>query len=100
MAGGIFFFSCFPYSYGSSVTSRTSDVVSPGDWLVSGIWFLLSTGRLQLRPKVTHCQFLQVVQSCCYFQQVAAVALQLQLSNQFLPQPGGAIQFLVLPSVS
>jgi hypothetical protein len=41
-----FFFSHFPWSYGPSITSGSSDVVSPGDWLVSSIWFLLSTGQV------------------------------------------------------
>jgi hypothetical protein len=49
MTGGFFSFLvfCFPWSYGS-VTSRNSDVVSPGDWLVSSIWLLLSTGQVAI----------------------------------------------------
>jgi hypothetical protein len=37
------FFSHFSWSYGPSVTRRRSEVVSPGDWVVNRIWFLLST---------------------------------------------------------
>jgi hypothetical protein len=43
------FFSLFlPWSYGPSITSRSSDVVSPNDWFVSSIWFLLSTGKVAI----------------------------------------------------
>jgi hypothetical protein len=54
MAGGFFLFFYFllffhfPCSFGPSVTNRNSDVVLPGGWLVSSIWFLLSIGRLLL----------------------------------------------------
>jgi hypothetical protein len=44
----LFFFFHFPWSYGSSITSGSSDVVSPGDWLVSSIWFFLSTGQVAI----------------------------------------------------
>jgi hypothetical protein len=43
-----FFFSCFPWSDGLSVTSRSSEVVLQNDWLVSSIWFLLSTGQVEI----------------------------------------------------
>jgi hypothetical protein len=49
------FFSHSPWFYGPSIASRSSEVVSPGSWLVSSIWFLLSMGKLQLGLKVTHC---------------------------------------------
>jgi hypothetical protein len=29
-------------------TNGSSDVVSPGDWLVSSVWFLLSTGLVAI----------------------------------------------------
>jgi hypothetical protein len=44
------------WSYGPSITSRSSEVVSPSDWLVNSIWFFCSLGRLQLGPEITHCQ--------------------------------------------
>jgi hypothetical protein len=39
----------FNWSYGLSIKSESSEVVSPGDWLVSSIWFLLSTGQVVIR---------------------------------------------------
>jgi hypothetical protein len=45
--GSWVFFSCFSHSswsYGLSITSGSSGMVSPVNWLVSSIWFLLSTG--------------------------------------------------------
>jgi hypothetical protein len=47
-------------------------VFSPGDWLVSCIWFFLSTGQVATGAEVTHCQFVQGGQICC-FSQVTAV---------------------------
>jgi hypothetical protein len=44
-----FLFFHFPWSYGPSITSRSCNVLSPGDWLVSSIWFLLSTGQVAIR---------------------------------------------------
>jgi hypothetical protein len=41
----IFFFH-FPWSYGLSVTSGSSEVVSPGEWLMSSIYFFLPTGQV------------------------------------------------------
>jgi hypothetical protein len=41
-----FSFSCFPWSYGPLVASGSPEVFSPDDWLVSSIWFLLSTGQV------------------------------------------------------
>jgi hypothetical protein len=43
---GRFFFFCFPWFYGLLVESGSPEVVSPGDWLVSSIWFLLSTEQV------------------------------------------------------
>jgi hypothetical protein len=40
------FFPHFPWSYGPSVTSRSSVVVSPDGWLVSSTWFLLPTRQV------------------------------------------------------
>jgi hypothetical protein len=37
---------CFLWSYGLSVMSGSSEVVSSDSWLVSSIWFLLSTGQV------------------------------------------------------
>jgi protein-S-isoprenylcysteine O-methyltransferase Ste14 len=44
----LFFFFQLSLSYGPSITNRNSDVVSPGDWVVSSIWFLLSTGQVAI----------------------------------------------------
>jgi hypothetical protein len=44
-----FFFLHFPWSYEPSITSQSSDVVLPGDWLVNSIWFLLSTRQVAIR---------------------------------------------------
>jgi hypothetical protein len=46
VAGGFFFFFCFPWSYGPSVVSGRPEMVLPGDWLVTSIWFFLSTGQV------------------------------------------------------
>jgi hypothetical protein len=43
-----FYFFYFPWSYGPSVTSKSSEVISPGDWLVSSIWFFLSMGPVEI----------------------------------------------------
>jgi hypothetical protein len=43
------FFPCFPWSYGPCDTSRSSEVVLSDSWLVSSIWFLLSTGQVAIR---------------------------------------------------
>jgi hypothetical protein len=65
---------------------------SSGDCFVSSTWFLLFTGYVAMGPKVTHCQFVQGIQSCC-FHQVAAMLPYSCNSGGFLPQYGGAIQF-------
>jgi hypothetical protein len=39
----------FPWSYGPSIPSRSTDVVLPDDWLVSSIWFLLPTEQVAIR---------------------------------------------------
>jgi hypothetical protein len=46
LEGFFFFFFCFPWSYGPSVASGYPELISPGDWLVNSIWFLLSTGHV------------------------------------------------------
>jgi hypothetical protein len=66
------FFPCFPWSYGLSITSRSSEVVSSDDWLVISNWFL-QQGRLQLGPEVTHYRFVQGGLMCYCFHQAAAV---------------------------
>jgi hypothetical protein len=43
-----FLFCCFPWSYGPSTASGSPEVVSPGDWLVSSIWFFQSTGQVAI----------------------------------------------------
>jgi hypothetical protein len=47
LGGG--FFSSFPWSYGPSVASGSSELVSQDGWLVSSILFLLSTGQVTTR---------------------------------------------------
>jgi hypothetical protein len=39
-------FLSIPWSYELSITSRSSELVSPNDYLVSSIWFLLFTGQV------------------------------------------------------
>jgi hypothetical protein len=48
VAFSLFVFFCFPWSHGPSVKSGSSDVVSPGNWVVSSIWFLLSTVQVAI----------------------------------------------------
>jgi hypothetical protein len=38
----------FPWPYGPSIISGSSEVVSPDDCLVSTIWFLLPTGQVAI----------------------------------------------------
>jgi hypothetical protein len=42
-------------------------------WLVNSIWFLLSIGKVAIRPEVTHCQFIQDGQIRCFHQAAAAL---------------------------
>jgi hypothetical protein len=42
------FFFCFPWSYGPSIVSKSPEVVSPDDWLIGSILFLLSTGQVAI----------------------------------------------------
>jgi hypothetical protein len=63
-----FFFPHFPWFYGLSIASGSPEMVLPGDWVVSSIWLLLSTGQLKLGPEVTHCQFVQGGYICCFCQ--------------------------------
>jgi hypothetical protein len=68
------FFLHFPWSYEPCVTSGGSEVVSPDDWLMSIIWFILYTQcRLQLQPEVTHFQFVQGGAICCFCQAAAVL---------------------------
>jgi hypothetical protein len=74
-------------------------VALPGDWLVSTIWFLLSTtlvGIVRWGMTASSCKMVKAVvftrkQLCC----PSAAAL----FGQLLPQWGGAVQFWMLPSV-
>jgi hypothetical protein len=50
-------------------------VVSPGDWLVNSIWFLLSTVFSCNWEVMCICHFVQGGQNCCCFHQVAAALL-------------------------
>jgi hypothetical protein len=44
---GVFFFPTFLGLIGH-VTSRSSEKISPDVWLVSSIWFLLSSGQIAI----------------------------------------------------
>jgi hypothetical protein len=53
------FFPCFPWSYGSSVTNGSSQVVSSDSWLGSSICFFLSTGKVAIQTSL--CKVVQSV---------------------------------------
>jgi hypothetical protein len=86
-AAGFLFPPCFHCFDGLSVTSGSSEVVSPDGWLVSSIWFLLSMGRFQLGPVIGQYQFVQGGQICCGFCQVSAELLYNCNSGWSVPPP-------------
>jgi hypothetical protein len=47
-------------------------VVSPGDWLVRGIWYLYPQCQLQMESEVTHYQFVDGDLICCCYLHVPA----------------------------
>jgi hypothetical protein len=71
---------------------------------VTGLWAVFGSFcpqvRLLLGPQVTHCQFMQGIQSCCFTRKQLCCPTAATVSGWLLPQPHGAIQFWVLPSVS
>jgi hypothetical protein len=72
-------------------------VDSSGDWLVSSIWFLLSTrlvGIVRWDTTASLAGWSELFSPGSNW-----VALQLQLFSQLLLQQDGAIQFWILPSV-
>jgi hypothetical protein len=78
----------------------SSDVVSPGDWLVSRIWFLLSTGLVAIGWWHKSASLCKVVRAVVVFtRQQLCCPSAATLFGQLLPQQGGAIQFRMLPSV-
>jgi hypothetical protein len=67
-----------------------------GLWAAFGIF--CPQGRLQLWHLLTHYQFLQGGLICCFNQMAVALTTAVTVSDQHLPQQGGAILFWVLSS--
>jgi hypothetical protein len=94
LAGGVF--PHFPWSCGLCVTSRSSEVVSPDGWLVSSIWFLLSTGCVAIGT----CGLCKVVWFVAVFPGGSCVPYSCNsVWSAPPPQQGGAIQFCLPPFV-
>jgi hypothetical protein len=62
-----------------SITSRSCEMVAPGDWLVNSIWFLLSTGQVAVgiwgNSLPVHSRWLDLM---LFLPGSSCVALQLQ----------------------
>jgi hypothetical protein len=75
-------------------------MVSPGNWLVSSIWFLLSTGEVAIggwgSSLLDHAGWSELL---LFSPGGSCLALQLQLSLVLLCLQGEAIQFWILTSV-
>jgi hypothetical protein len=92
MAEG-FFFSWFPWSYVSSVTSGISEVIPSDSWFVNSIWFLLSMEQVaigtcgSLLPVYAKWLDLFVVftrwQLCCLTLQLYLVSSSLSRMGKF-----------------
>jgi hypothetical protein len=87
---------CFPWSYGPSIRSGSSEVVSSE----GSIWFLLSIGQVEVGPVVAHYQFVQGCLICsCFARWQLHCLTAATLAGQLLPQQSGEIQFCTPPSL-
>jgi hypothetical protein len=79
--------------------SRSSDVVLPGDWVVSSVLFFYLLVKLKLGGEVAfpdHSRWSEILISSAD----SFVTLQLQLLGQLLPQWGVVVHVWMLPSGS
>jgi hypothetical protein len=84
----------FPWSYEPSVISRSSEIVSADGWLMSNIWFLLSTVQFAIGTCGSSlCVCARWSYLLLFSPGGSCIALPLKLSGQLLPQHDGAIQF-------
>jgi hypothetical protein len=72
-------------------------VVSPGDWLVSSIWFFLSTRLVSTGRQNEFDSSYRVGRAVVFTRQQLHCPSVSSLFGQLLCQQGGAIQFWMLP---